>query len=166
MNDVKYEIVKYFNNEIELDVNVIPSEETILITQKEMSILFNVDISRISRHIKNAIDEGEIDIKRNLRKTQIANSDRLVYLYDLDVVITVGYRVKSQNGVIFRKWATNILKEYLLKGYVLNENRITVSNDNYIELKNEVTSINNRLLSIENKINGTKVPIEKIFYDA
>ena len=75
------------------------------------------DISRISRHIKNALNEEEINSKRNLRKTQIANSDKLVYLYDLDVIISVGYRVKSIKGVIFRKWAIKVLKEYLLQGY-------------------------------------------------
>ncbi len=79
-----------------------------------------------------------------MRKTQIANSDKLVYLYNLGVIISLGYRVKSKRGVIFRKWANKVLKEYLLKGYVINENRVVVSNENYIEPKNEVTSINNR----------------------
>ena len=106
-----------------------------------MALLFGVNVSRISRHIWNALDEDE---KSNLRKTQIANSDKLVYLYNLDVIISLGYRVKSKRGVIFRKWANKVLKEYLLKGYVINENRVVVSNENYIEPKNEVTSINNR----------------------
>lgn len=106
-----------------------------------MALLFGVNVSRISRHIWNALDEDE---KSNLRKTQIANSDKLVYLYNLGVIISLGYRVKSKRGVIFRKWANKVLKEYLLKGYVINENRVVVSNENYIEPKNEVTSINNR----------------------
>jgi hypothetical protein len=80
-------------------------------------------IIRISRHIKNALSEEEINSQRNLRKTQIANSDKWVYLYDLDVIISVGYRVKSIRGVIFRKWATKVLKDYLIKGYVINEER-------------------------------------------
>ena len=66
--------------------------------------------------------------------------------YNLDMIIAVGYRVKSKRGVLFRKWATNDLKEYLLKGYSINENRVIVSNENYIELRNEVVSINDRLL--------------------
>ena len=76
----------------------------------------------------------------------IANSDKPVQHYSLDVIISVGYRVKSKRGVLFRKWATNVLKEYLLKGYVINENRVVVSNENYIQLRNEVVSINDRLL--------------------
>ena len=71
-----------------------------------MAILFGVDISRISRHIKNALSEEEINSQRNLRKTQITNSDKLVYLYDLDVIICVGYRVKFkrvQNSTIVQK---------------------------------------------------------------
>ena len=71
---------------------------------------------------------------------------RNVKIYNLDMIISVGYRVKSKRGIIFRRWATNVLKEYLLKGYVLNENRVVVSNENYIELRNEVVSINDRLL--------------------
>lgn len=118
MSETKYEVVKFIDDNIELDVNIDPYSETIWLTQSQMSILFGVDISRISRHIKNALNEEEINSQRNLRKTQIANSDKLVYLYDLydlDVIISVGYRVKSIKGVIFRKWATKVLKEYLLK---------------------------------------------------
>ena len=83
MNENKYEVVKFIDDNIELDVNIDPYSETIWLTQSQMSILFGVDISRISRHIKNALNEEEINLKRNLRKTQIANSDKLVYLYDL-----------------------------------------------------------------------------------
>jgi hypothetical protein len=68
-------------------------------------------------------------------------------LYNLDVIISVGYRVKSKIGIMFRKWANKVLKEYLLKGYVINENRVTVSNENYIELRNEVASINKKYVN-------------------
>ena len=66
--------------------------------------------------------------------------------YNLDVIIAVGYRVNSKRGTIFLKWANKVLREYLLKGYVINENRVIVSNENYIELRNEVSNINNRLI--------------------
>ena len=161
----KYEVVKFVDGELELEVNVSPKEETIWLTQAQMAILFCVDISRISRHIRNAIVEGEIDEKRNLRKTQIANSDKLVYLYNLDVIISVGYRVKSRRGVVFRRWANKVLKEYLLKGYVINENRVTVSNENYIELRNEVANINNRLEIVEDKVLNKEYGLDKIFYN-
>ena len=86
-------------------------------------------------------------------------------MYTLNVVISVGYRVKSNIGVKFRIWANKVLKEYLLKGYVINENRVTVSNENYIELRNEVASINNRLLKVEDKVLGKEYEINKIFYN-
>ena len=108
------------------------------------AILFGVDISRISRHIKNALSEEEINSQRNLRKTQITNSDKLVYLYDLDVIISVEYRVKSIRGVIFRKWATKVLRDYLIKGYVINEERSLVTNENYVRPINKVESLNKR----------------------
>ena len=137
MSETKYEVVKFVDDNIELDVNIDPYSETIWLTQSQMAILFGVDISRISRHIKNALNEEEINSERNLRKTQIANSDKLVYLYDLDVIISVGYRVKSIKGVIFRKWANKVLKEYLLQGYVINEKRSLVTNENYVRLINK-----------------------------
>ena len=108
MSENKNEVFEFIDDNIELDVNIDPYSETIWLTQSQMSILFDVDISRISRHIKNALNEEEINSQRNLRKTQIVNSDKLVYLYDLDVIISVGYRVRSNKGVIFRKWATNV----------------------------------------------------------
>ena len=85
--------------------------------------------------------------------------------YNLDVIIAIGYRVNSKRGTIFRKWANQVLKEYLLKGYIINENRVTVSNENYIELKNEVTSINNRLLKIEDKVLDKEYKVNKIFFN-
>ncbi|MGD9605676.1 MAG: RhuM family protein [Bacilli bacterium] len=84
--------------------------------------------------------EGERQVKRKIK------------LYNLDMIISVGYRVKSKNGIIFRRWANKLLKEYLLKGFIINENRVIVSNENYVELKNEVTSINTRLLEVKNRL--------------
>ena len=148
MSENKYEVVKFIDDNIELDVNIDPYSETIWLTQSQMAILFGVDISRISRHIKNALNEEEINSQRNLRKTQIANSDKLVNLYDLDVIISVGYRVKSNKGVIFRKWATKVLKEYLLKGYAINEERSLVTNENYVRLINNVETLDQRVSNI------------------
>jgi len=85
------------------DIQVRFEQETIWLTQAQMVELFGRDVSVVSRHIRNALNEGEIDEKSNLQKMQIANSDRPVAYYDLDVVISVGYRVKSQRGVQFRR---------------------------------------------------------------
>lgn len=87
------------------------------------------------------------------------------------MIISVGYRIKSKHGIIFRKWANKILKEYLLKGYVINNNRSLITNDNYLNLVNHVEEIgqnqidiNKRLLLIEGKINSKEIPTEKIFF--
>ena len=165
MSENKYEVVKFIDDNIELDVNIDPYSETIWLTQSQMAILFGVDISRISRHIKNALNEEEINSQRNLRKTQIANSDKLVYLYDLDVIISVGYRVKSIKGVIFRKWATKVLKEYLLKGYVINKERSLVTNENYVRLINKVESLDERVSNIENNYKPQEFKASQLFFD-
>ena len=165
MSETKYEVVKFIDDNIELDVNIDPYSETIWLTQSQMAILFGVDISRISRHIKNALNEGEINSQRNLRKTQIANSDKLVYLYDLDVIISVGYRVKSIKGVIFRKWATKVLKVYLLQGYVINEKRSLVTNENYVRLINKVESLDERVSNIENNYKPQEFKNSQLFFD-
>ena len=167
----KYEVIKFKDNEFEMDVNVSPNEGTIWVTQKQMAILFDVDISRISRHIKNAIEEKEINNLTNLRKTQIANSDKPIFLYDLDVVISVGYRVKSLRGVIFRRWANTVLKQYLINGYAINENRTLVTNENYVRLINKVESLDDRLSIVERKYKPQEYMNSKLlfngeFYDA
>ena len=110
------------DHEVRLDVEV--AEKTVWLTQEQMSNLFGRSISAISRHIGNALKEGEISEKSNLQKMQTASSDRPVALYDLDVIISVGYRVKSQRGVEFRRWATNVLRRYIIDGHAENEKRL------------------------------------------
>ncbi|MCD1597364.1 virulence protein RhuM/Fic/DOC family protein [Rheinheimera aquimaris] len=104
-------------------VEVTFAGETVWLTQSQMVTLFDRDQSVISRHIRNAIDDQEVSAKSNMQKMHIANSDKPVALYDLDVVISVGYRIKSAQGVAFRRWATQRLKEYLVKGYAINHQR-------------------------------------------
>ena len=125
---MKYEIVKFVNNNLELEINVSPDEETVWLSKEDMSILFNRDRSVISRHIKNIFECKELEEKSNVHFLHIANSDKPVPYYSLDVVISVGYRVKSQRGIVFRKWTSNILKEYLIKGYAVNEKRLIALN--------------------------------------
>lgn len=98
--------------------------ETVWLSQAQMVALFGRDVSVISRHIRNAINEGEISEESNLQKMQIAFADRPVTFYDLETIISVGYRIKSPQGVAFRRWATARLKEYLLQGYSLNRKRL------------------------------------------
>ena len=112
---------------IKLDVNV--EGETVWLTQAQMTQLFDVDRTGVTRHINNAIKEGEVDEKSNVHFLHIANSDKPVKCYSLDVIISVGYRVKSKRGVEFRRWASSILKDYILKGYAVNDNRINQLNE-------------------------------------
>lgn len=110
------------DGEIKLDVNL--AEETVWLTQAQMIQLFGRDQSVISRHINNVFKENEVEQKSNMQNLHIANSDKPVKFYSLDVIISVGYRVKSQRGVEFRRWANSVLKDYILKGYVVNNNRM------------------------------------------
>lgn len=153
MNE-KYEIVKFEQDGLTLDVNVSPNEDTVWLTQDAMALLFDRNQGVISRHINNIFKEGELDRNTSMQKMHKSqNSSNPNYrppvYYNLDVVISVGYRVKSRNGIIFRRWANSVLKEYLLKGYVLNQNRALITDDNYIELVHRVNNIDNRLSKLE-----------------
>ena len=167
MSEEKYEIVKFVDGELELEVNVSPKDETVWLTQKQMAYLFDVSVDNISLHIKNILKEKELDYSV-VEESSINGNDGKKYktkIYNLEMIMSVGYRIKSKRGIVFRRWANKILKEYLLKGYVINENRITVSNENYIELRNEVSSINNRILKIEDKVFDKEYSLNKILYN-
>lgn len=89
-----------------------------------MAELFGVDRTRIPRHINNIVKDGEVATESNVRKTHFANADRPTALYSLDMILAVGYRVNSSQGIIFRRWANSVLKQYLIEGYALNEKRL------------------------------------------
>ena len=99
-------------------------KETVWLSQAQMVELFQRDQSVISRHIRNVFKEGELEEESNMQKMHIANSDKPAAFYNLDVIISVGYRVKSQRGTQFRIWATSVLKDHLLKGYSFNSKRL------------------------------------------
>jgi len=107
---------------VKLEVPV--EEETVWLTQAQMSELFEVDRTVITRHVNNVFKEGELERESNVHFLHITNSDRPIQYYNLDVIISVGYRVKSQRGIEFRRWANSVLKEYIMKGYTVNHNRI------------------------------------------
>lgn len=118
------EIILFETKDHSVTLKVPVENETVWLTQEQMVELFGRDVSVISRHIKNVFKENEVDRESNLQKMQIAHSDKPVIFYSLDVIISVGYRVKSQRGVEFRRWANSVLKEYILKGYALNGHRL------------------------------------------
>ena len=110
------------DNEIKLTVPV--ENETVWLTQAQMTELFQVDRTVITRHVNNVFKENELLRKSNVQKMHIANSDRPVQFYSLEVIISVGYRVKSNRGVEFRQWANSVLKQYIMQGYAINEKRL------------------------------------------
>jgi hypothetical protein len=143
----KNEIVVYRPNEtLRLDVNV--ENETVWLTQAQMVKLFERDQSVIARHIRNAFKQGEVSRDSNMHFLHNAISDKPVQCYDLDVIISVGYRVKSLRGTQFRRWATQVLKDHLLKGYSVNtrlnqledkvDRRLAKHDQDIVELKEKV----------------------------
>ena len=122
------EVIIYQTPDGETQLDVRLEKETVWLTQQQMSVLFGKDQSVIARHIRNIFKEQELDEKSNM---QILHNTFFKYkptaVYNLDVIISVGYRVKSQNGVVFRRWANSILKQYLINGYAVNQKRITES---------------------------------------
>ena len=163
-----YDIVKFIDKEFELEVNVSPEEETVWLSLDEMSALFERDRSVIGKHIKKIYREGELDKNRTWAKNARHLEDGRIFqvdVYNLDVIIAVGYRVNSKRGTLFRQWANKILKEYLLKGYVINEKRSLITNDNYARLINKVDSLDDRITCLEKDYKTQKVELNKIFYN-
>jgi hypothetical protein len=116
----KDEIVLYHpDNSVQFEVRV--ENETVWLTQAQMCMLFERDRTVITKHINNIFKEGELDSKSNVHFLHIANSDKPVAFYNLNVIISVGYRVKSRQGTEFRIWATKTLRDYVLKGYAISQ---------------------------------------------
>ena len=110
------------DGEVRVDVRL--DHETVWLTQAQMVDLFERDQSVVSRHLRNVFSDGELQAEGNMQKTHIASADKPITLYSLDVIISVGYRVKSKRGVQFRQWATRVLREHLVKGYSFNQTRL------------------------------------------
>ena len=115
------EIIMYQTEDGLTKIDVRMENETVWLTQAQMAELFQRERSGITKHIKNVFAEGEVDEKSNVKNVHIANSDKPVAYYSLDVIISVGYRVKSLRGTQFRIWANSVLKEYLIKGFAMND---------------------------------------------
>jgi hypothetical protein len=158
--DNKDEIVLYQpDNSIRMEVRV--GNETVWLTQAQMVELFERDRTVITKHINNIFREGELDEKSNVHFLHIANSDKPIKIYNLEVIISVGYRVKSKRGTQFRIWATNTLKNYLLKGYAVNQ-RIARVEKFAIETEKRVAETEKK---IDFFIKTALPPAEGIFYD-
>lgn len=143
---MKNEIIIFENQEVKLEVNM--QDETVWLNTEQMATLFDRDYKTIRKHINNALKEELKDAKvvakfaNTTEHGAIAGKTQthMIDYYDLDVIISVGYRVKSQNGVIFRKWANKILKDYMIKGYATNQKRLE-----YLEKTVHLIDIANRI---------------------
>ena len=158
------EVVIYQAEDGKTRLEVQLEQETVWLSQAQLVDLFERDVSVISRHIRNVFKEGELDEKSNLQKMQIANSDRPVAFYNLDVIISVGYRVKSQRGTQFRQWATRILREHLVKGYTLNEQRLAEQNQKLVEMQRAVTLLS-RTLEQQQLVSDTGQDVLQVITD-
>lgn len=144
------------NNSIEIyrsqdgsvQLNVKLENETVWLSANQMAMLFDRDAKTIRKHINNVFADGELTKESNTHFLRVANSDKPVPFYNLDVIISVGYRVKSQQGVQFRRWATSVLKQYLIKGYVINQQ---IKLDRYNELK-DVVRLMSRAVGLQDKV--------------
>ena len=153
----KFELVRFTDNGFELDVRADLQHDTVWLTQKEMSLLFDVSSDNIGLHIKNIFKDDELDSSTSeessvVQKEGSRTITRNVKIYNLDMIIAVGYRVKSKRGLLFRRWANSVLKDYLIKGYAVNEKRL--------EALNKTIDIQNRMLAYS--LNIDKEEISKV----
>ena len=160
---MKNEIILYRPDELAEHIEVRIDEETVWLNRQQISDLFARDIKTIGKHINNIYSEGELDEKATVAKFATVQKEgnrmveRLIEQYNLDVIISVGYRVKSKQGTQFRIWANKILKDYLLKGYAIN-NRMNRLEDNLETLKSKVDEIGLQ-------INTHLIPTQGVFFD-
>ena len=162
---MKNEIILYQPNELadHIEVRVDNEKDTIWLTQKQMGILFEKDSDTVGLHLKNIFEEQELDENSTselfsvVQKEGSRNVKRNLKFYNLDAILSVGYRVNSKRGTQFRQWANRVLKDYLLKGYAVN-NRINRLEDNLESLKNKVDQI-------DLQINTQLIPTQGVFFD-
>lgn len=168
MQENKSNVVVYNDGELELNVSV--NDETIWLTQKQLGELFNVESHNITYHIKNIYKQKELIKNPTTRKIRVVQKEgnreveRDVDHYNLDMIISIGYRVNSITATKFRQWATSILKNYIQNGYVINADKIT--NQRFKELENDVTLLKSKVENISNSLEDkTLNPKQGIFYD-
>lgn len=133
---MKTEIVLFTDGEKNIEVQVSPDKETVWLTQKQMEELFDVKHATISEHINNILSEGELD-ETSVGFSDKSSGGRKPKIYNLDMILSVGYRVNSKRGIAFRRWANNVLKQYIMKGYAVNEKRLAALNKT-VEIQSKI----------------------------
>ena len=153
MEQNQNELVLFESQDKGIKLSVPFNNETVWLSQRQMIELFERDQSVISKHIKNVFAEEEVDQESNMQILHITNSDKPVVFYSLDVIISVGYRVKSKRGTEFRRWANTVLKQYILNGYAANQERLSQLNQTIqlikrLELQTDNQLDKNQILSV------------------
>lgn len=150
------DIVRFNDGNLELEVRISPDEDTVWLTQDQMAELFGTSRTNVIDHIGNIYKENELDENstsrkfRQVQKEGKRNVKRNILYFNLDMIISVGYRVKSIRGIQFRKWANRILKDYMMKGYAINRNRFDLTVlDNALKLLDNAKLDGNFLLDAE-----------------
>ena len=168
MQENKSNIIVYNDGELELKVSV--EQESVWLNRNQIAELFGRDVKTIGKHITNVFAEKELEQYSTVANFAIVQNEggrdvrRDVEYYNLDVIISIGYRVKSQKGVRFRQWATSILKNYIQNSYVINGDKIT--NQRFKELENEVINLKSKVENISNSLEDkTLKSKQEIFYN-
>ncbi|MBQ2494292.1 MAG: virulence RhuM family protein [Bacilli bacterium] len=177
MKEKKYDLIAFTDKGLSLDVRVDPDEDTVWLTKDQMAMLFDRDRSVISRHISNIYKEKELNETATRAKNAQVQMEagravtRISEFFNLDVIISVGYRVKSTRGVMFRKWASSVLKQYLIKGYAVDEKRLSAHEKSLAELSGKVLSLDARTHANEERVKALEevakrggFPSESVFY--
>ena len=153
MKDTKpNNIVIYEDGEGNVELRADVEKETIWARQEQITQLFGVHQTVVSRHIRNIFKDGEIEAKSNMQKMHNANSDRPILIYSLDIILAVGYRTNSQKAILFRKWATGVLRNYLVNGYSLNKYNLSKSTESLEGLHEAIQLLESNKL--EGKLKG------------
>lgn len=148
-NEKHYDLIKFEDGDFSLDVKVSPDEDTVWLSANQIAVLFDRDEKTIRKHINNLLDE-ELDnsVVANFATTANDGKTYNVNYYNLDMIISIGYRVNSKRGILFRRWASSILKEFLLKGSVINEDRCLSCTSNILDLQSKYREIENKAKDI------------------
>lgn len=118
------EVILFKAGELELQVPVSQDKETVWLSSNQMALLFERDEKTIRKHVNNIFKDNEVDFNNNTQKKRVDGVKQLVVFYSLDVILSVGYRVNSSRGILFRKWANSVLKQYIVNGYAINKKRL------------------------------------------
>jgi len=159
MEVMKNQLVHFIDGEFEIDVNL--KEETVWLNRNQIAELFERDLKTITKHINNIFREGELDKKSTSAKNALVQIEgsrtvtRDIEYYNLDMIISLGYRVKSKRGIKFRRWANKILKAYLIDGYAINITRLEKENDKLKELQTIISLVHK--VALENDKDGSEI---------